>query len=101
MTPHVVFQNDGGTNLVDQGFVLAGFLLQTAIEHGLMSQDRGETLVVQLDGNVGHSPAPTVDKLLHTSHILTGLAIRLTRLTDDDALYGFGLDIVLQPCEEV
>ena len=66
-----------------------------------MSQDRSKTLVEEFYGNIRNSLAPTVDKLLHTLQILTGLSIGLARLSDDDTLNGLFRQIGFQPVEQL
>ena len=66
-----------------------------------MSQDRSKTLVEEFNGNIRNSLAPTVDKLLHTLQILTGLTIRLARLSDDNTLNGLFRQIGFQPVEQL
>ena len=44
---------------------------------------------------------PACYKLLDTSQILTGLSIRLPRLTDDDTFHLLTLQIGLQPVEKL
>lgn len=92
----IVTQDDGSTDLVDQLFVLARLFPQSSVNHRLMSQDRGETLVVVFDGNLRLMFAPTIDELLHSCHILTWLSVRLTWLTDDNPLNWFTTDVIQQ-----
>lgn len=98
---HIVLKDDGGRYFIDQGLILTGFLVQTGIAHGLMSQHGGEALVVILDGDMRHLLAPTVDKLLDASQILAGLAVGLAGLANDDALYLLAGHILLQKVVEV
>ena len=60
--------------------------MQTTINHGPMSQNRSETLVIKLYGDVRKCITPTVYKLHNTRHILTRTAIRLLRLAYDYTL---------------
>ena len=66
-----------------------------------MGQDRGEPLIVIVDGNSGNGLAPAVDKLLHARQILAGLPIGLTRLANDDALHLLTGHVGLQPFEQL
>ena len=86
---HIVLENNRSTNLVNQRLVLAGFLLQSPLQHSLMSQYRGEALVKKVYRNIGASLAPTIDELLHALQILAGLTIGLTRFSNDNTLDGF------------
>ena len=61
-----------------------------------MSQDRSETLVIELYGNLRHCLTPTVDKLLHTLQILTGLSVRLAGFAYYNTLHLLTSDICLQ-----
>ena len=65
-----------------------------------MSQDRGEPLVVVVDGNLRMSLTPAVDKLLDTLQVLAGLPVRLARFADDDALHLLLLQVLLEPVKE-
>ena len=97
----VVLEDDRGADFINKFFVLTSLFLQTSIEHGLVGEDGGEALVVIVDGDLGDSLAPTVDKLLHTLEVLTGLTIGLAGLTDDDALHRLTSHVGLQPVEEL
>ena len=97
----VVLEDDGGRNFVDQRLVLTGLLPKTAIEHRLMSQYRGEALIIVFDGQFRMGFAPTVDELLHARQVLTRLAVGLAGLADDDTLHLLTLDILLQPVEQL
>ena len=97
----VVLEDDGGRNFVDQRLVLTGLLPKTAIEHRLMSQYRGETLIIVFDGQLRMGFAPTVDELLYARQVLARLAIGLAGLADDDTLHLLTLDILLQPVEQL
>lgn len=92
----VITQDDGGTNLVDQLFVLARLTTQAGINHGLMGQHRREALVVVLDRNLRLGLAPSPDKLLHPPHVFTGLPVGLLGFANDDAFYGFATDVCQQ-----
>ena len=74
---HIVLKENGGTNLVDEGLVLACLFLQSTIEHGLMCQDRREALIVVLNRNLRDGLAPAVHKLLNTRQVLTGSTVGL------------------------
>lgn len=93
---HIVLKDDDRTDFIDQCLVLARLLAQSAVKHGLMSQDRSEAFVVVFDGNARHGFTPAVDKLLNTLQILTGLAVGLARLADDDALDRFTRYVLAQ-----
>ena len=97
----VVLEDDGGRNFVDQRLVLTGLLPKTAIEHRLMSQYRGETLIIVFDGQFRMGFAPAVDELLHACQVLAWLAVGLAGLADDDTLHLLTLDILLQPVEQL
>ncbi len=71
--------------------------MQSAVKHGLMGKNRGEALVVELDGDVRLRFSPTVDKLLHTLHVFAGLSVHLAWLAYDDTLYRFALNVLNKP----
>ena len=98
-TAEIVLENDGGGYLVNQSFVLTGFLLQTTVEHRLMGQYGGESLVVVLDGHLGNGFPPTGNKLLHTLQIITRLTIGLSGFANDDPLQRLFSPVGLQPIE--
>ena len=90
---HIVLQDDGCTNLVDKRLVLSSLLLQPPINHCSMSQHRGKALIVELNGYL-LMIAPTVDKLLHSLQVLTGLSIGLAGFANNDSLNWFTSDVV-------
>ena len=97
----IVLKNDGGRYFVNQAFILTGFLFQAAVEHRLMGQHRGETLIVILNRNIWYCLTPTVDKLLNARQVLARLTIWLTGFTDDDALHLLLGQIGLQPIKKL
>ena len=96
----IVFQDNRSGDLIHQSLVLTSLLLQATLQHRLMGQHRGKPLVEELDGHLGNSLSPTIDKLLHTRHVLTGLTVRLPGLTDDDSFHRLLGQIGLQPVKE-
>ena len=100
MCPHVVLQEYGGTDFVDECFILTGLLAQSAVDHGLMCQNGSEPLVVCLNGNLRHGFAPSPHELHHALPVLAGLAICLAWLTDDYSLHFLAGSVVLQPVEK-
>ena len=96
----IVLKDDGGADLVDDGFVLPCFLMQATVYHGLMSQHRREALVIEFDRDAGLCLSPAVDELLHTLQILAGLSVHLSRLAYDDSFNGFSLYVLDEPFVE-
>ena len=95
----IVLQDDGGRDLINEGFVLTGFLFQATVNHCLMRQYGSETLVEILDRHLWNSLAPTVHELLHTLEVLTRLSVRLSGLSNNDALHRLPTHIGSQPVE--
>ncbi len=62
-----------------------------------MGKNGSEALIVVVDGNVGLRFSPTVDELLHTLHIFTGLSVRLAGLSYDNAFNWFASDVLNKP----
>ena len=89
----IVTQDNGGTNLVNQLFVLSRLAPKSCIEHGLMGQNRSEPLVVVFNGDLRLMLAPALDELLHTSHVLTWLPVGLSRFANHNPLYRFTTDV--------
>lgn len=87
MPSQVVLQHDGGTDLVNQRLVLSRLLAESAIDHGLMSQNGGEPLVHIFHGNVRHLFSPSVHELLHPLQVLTRQSVGLQRSADNDPLH--------------
>ena len=96
MGAHVVLKDNRCTNLVNQSLILPSLLAQSAVNHGLMGQYGSETLIIIVNGNLRHRLTPTIDKLLYTSQVLTGLAIGLAGFTNDNTLNRFTSDILRQ-----
>ena len=96
ISPHIVLQNDSGADFVHQLLVLPRLPAQSAVDHGLMGQDRRETLVIIVHRHLRHLLATPGNELPHTLQILARPSVGLTRFTDNDALNLLTGDIVLQ-----
>lgn len=97
----VIFKDNGSGYLIDKRFVAPGFPAETSGNHRLMGKHRGEALVKIFYRHIRKGFPPPADKLPHALHILAGLTIRLSRLTDDDALHRLTGHIGLKPLEEL
>ena len=88
LTPaHIVLQDNGSTNLVNQSLVLTRLLFESSVQHGLMSQYRSKTLVKIVNGHFRHRLAPSVYELPNALKILAGLPIGLSGLANHDTLH--------------
>lgn len=93
---HIILQDDGGTDFIDNGLVLPGLFAQSPVNHSAMGQYGGEALIIIFDGHRGYGLTPASHKLPHPLQILAGLAIGLAGLTDNDALHRFAGNITLE-----
>ena len=98
---HIALQDNRSTDFIDQGFVLSAFLSEAGINHGPMSQYRGETLVVELDGHLWHGLSPSVDELLHALHVLARCAVGLSWFTHNDAFHLLTVHVVAEKVEQL
>ncbi len=57
------------------------------------ASDRSESFIIVLNGNLRVSLSPSVEEILHTRQVFTGLSVGLHRLADDNALHLFLLYI--------
>ena len=85
-----------GANFIDKRLILPFFLMQTAVNHSPMGQNRSKTLIIKLYRDIRKILTPTVHKLNNAAHILTRTTVSLLGLTDNDSLYLLLTNIVSQ-----
>lgn len=96
----VALQDDGGTDGVDECFVLPRLLMQSGIDHGTMGQYGSETLVVVFDGYLWHGLPPSVHELFYARQVFAGHAVGLQGFADDNLPYILLSDIGLEKIEK-
>lgn len=92
----VVLQNYRSTYLVYQRLVLACLTTYSTVKYRLMCQYRRETLIEELDRNIGHLLAPLRNKLLDTCQVLARLAVHLAWFAYYNTLNRLTRDIILK-----
>lgn len=95
MRRQIILQKNGRTDLVYKGFILTSLLLQSAVYHCLMGQDRREPLIVQLYRHFGMKLLPALNKTDNTLIVLTRQSVRLLRIANDDAFHRLGGHVTL------
>lgn len=94
---HVGLQDYRCRNLIDQSLIAASHLTDTAIDHRPMRYNRGKSLIVECNLNLGECSAQARGQRLDKSPRLARLTIHLRRLAQDDGRHIIGRHILRQP----
>ena len=98
---HVGLQDDGGRNLVHQCLVLSPLSADAAVNHRLVSQHGGKSLVVIGDGDVWQGFGQLGGKLSDALLVFRGLSVGLHRQPEHKLFHGFALAIVAQEVQQL
>ncbi len=94
---HVGLQDYRCRNLIDQSLIAASHLTDTAIDHRPMRYNRGKSLIVECNLNLGECSAQARSQRLDKPPRLTRLTIHLRRLAQDDSCNVVCRHILRQP----